>query len=381
MPPSRQLELSLLGGEGAREGAARMAEELALDQLLGNGRAVDLHERPRAAEALVVDVAGHELLARAVLAEDQHPPVGRRRLGDVRAQRVQDRALPHHDPAVLDLLLEGAVLRLQLALAQRVLDHEQRLLEGERLLDEVLRAHAHGLDRGLDGAVAGDDDHRHLGVERADAGQDLEPVHAGQPHVEEEQVVAAVLQRGEGRPPRSPPPPPRSPRRPRMPTRELRTPVSSSTTRIDSRIGMPSYPFYAGSSMTNRAPCGRLSSTRMTPWCSCTMRLHDGEAEPAPPLLGREVRHEQLVARRPAGCRARRRPRPGGRGPASGRTRWRSITVPLLVRGVDRVVDEVDEHALHLVGVEAQRGHVRAQAPLDASRPRTARRRATASAR
>ena len=96
-----------------------------------------------------------------------------------RAQRVQDRALADHHPAVLDLLLEGAVLRLQPALAQRVLDHEQRLLEGERLLHEVLRAHAHGLDRRLDVPVPGDHDHRHLGIERADAGQRLQPVHLG----------------------------------------------------------------------------------------------------------------------------------------------------------------------------------------------------------
>ena len=195
----RELELPLLGRERAREGAARVAEELALDQLLGNGRAVDLHEGAGGAEAQVVDVPRDELLARAVLAEDQHAPVGGSGLRDVGAQRVEDGALPDHDPAMLDLLLEGAVLRLELALAQGVLDHEQRLLEGQRLLDEVLGAHAHGLDRGLDGAVAGDDDHRHFGIERADAGQDLEPVHAGQPHVEEEEVVAAVLQRRERR--------------------------------------------------------------------------------------------------------------------------------------------------------------------------------------
>ena len=59
-----------------------------------------------------------------------------------RAQGVDGRALAHHHPAVLDLLLEGAVLLLQPPLAQRVADDEEDLLEGERLLDEVLGADA-----------------------------------------------------------------------------------------------------------------------------------------------------------------------------------------------------------------------------------------------
>jgi len=41
-----------------------------------DGRAVDLDERSRAPPAQGVDVARHELLARTVLAEDQHAPVG-----------------------------------------------------------------------------------------------------------------------------------------------------------------------------------------------------------------------------------------------------------------------------------------------------------------
>ncbi len=194
-PPVGQLELAFLGGEGAREGAPGMAEELALDELLGDGRAVDLDEGSGRPQALGVDGPRHQLLAGAVLTEDQHPPVAGGRLGDDASEGAEGGALPYHGVALLDLLLEGAVLRLEAPLAERVLDHEQRLLEGERLLDEVLGAHAHRLDRGLDGAVAGDHDHRHLGIEGADAGQGLEPVHLRQPHVEQQQVVAPALQR------------------------------------------------------------------------------------------------------------------------------------------------------------------------------------------
>jgi hypothetical protein len=174
-----------------------MPEQLALDQLLGDGGAVHLDEGAGGAKALVMDVASDELLARSVLPEDEHAPVGRRRLRDVGAQGVDGRALADHHPAVLDLLLEGAVLRLQPALAQRVLDDEEDLLEGQRLLDEVLRAHAHGLDRGLDAPVAGDDHDGNFGVDRADARQRLQPVHLRQPHVEEDEIEPPRLQERE----------------------------------------------------------------------------------------------------------------------------------------------------------------------------------------
>ena len=73
------LELAdlLLGRAGER--ALLVAEELRLDQLLGNRRAVDLHEPLAAAQAVAMDRARDELLADAALALDQHGRVGRRR--------------------------------------------------------------------------------------------------------------------------------------------------------------------------------------------------------------------------------------------------------------------------------------------------------------
>ena len=56
----------------AREGALDMPEELALEQRLAQGVAVDRHERPVLAQAVVVDGAGDQLLARAAFAGDQH---------------------------------------------------------------------------------------------------------------------------------------------------------------------------------------------------------------------------------------------------------------------------------------------------------------------
>src|SRR5205823_1500853 len=73
----RQLEPPDPLCDRAREGAALVAEELALEQTGRNGRAVELHERPLAAPAELVDGAGDQLLARARLAADDHGGVGR----------------------------------------------------------------------------------------------------------------------------------------------------------------------------------------------------------------------------------------------------------------------------------------------------------------
>ena len=76
------LELAdlLLGGAGERP--FLVAEQLRLDQLLGNRRAVHLHEPLAAAQAVAVDRPRDQLLADAALALDQHGRVGRRRAAD-----------------------------------------------------------------------------------------------------------------------------------------------------------------------------------------------------------------------------------------------------------------------------------------------------------
>ena len=56
----------------AGERAARVAEELALEQGLGDGAAVDRDERPRRARGLLVDQPRDPLLARSALAGDEH---------------------------------------------------------------------------------------------------------------------------------------------------------------------------------------------------------------------------------------------------------------------------------------------------------------------
>ena len=64
----RLLEPALASADGAGERAAHVAEQLGLEQRLGNRAAVERDEPLRAARAVVMDGARHDFLARAGLA-------------------------------------------------------------------------------------------------------------------------------------------------------------------------------------------------------------------------------------------------------------------------------------------------------------------------
>ena len=107
-----QLEAADLLADGAGEGALLVAEQLALQQPRGDGRAVELDEGPVPARAQVVQGAGDELLARAGLAADEHRGVG----GGDRLDLLQH---PAQGGALADDLAEvvlGADLLLQVGL-------------------------------------------------------------------------------------------------------------------------------------------------------------------------------------------------------------------------------------------------------------------------
>ena len=97
VPPSASSNLPGLSLVGAGEGAALVAEELGLEQLAGQGGAVDLDEGAlaRAAER-VVDGAGDELLADAGLAPDEDGDVGVGDLIDHLLDGLHARAVLEH---------------------------------------------------------------------------------------------------------------------------------------------------------------------------------------------------------------------------------------------------------------------------------------------
>ncbi|EDM79044.1 hypothetical protein PPSIR1_10590 [Plesiocystis pacifica SIR-1] len=182
------LELADLVGHGARERALDVAEELGLDQVLGDGPAVDRHEGALGPGRAVVDLVGDELLAGARLAGDQHGDVGAGDLVDplVDLDHLGARA---DDRAELDVL--EAVGQLGLLVAQLV--EQGRVLEEERGLGGE---HLQGLELGggeqVDDVVVADVDE----AQELAADQERHAHHARQLQVDDREAVleARVVQ-------------------------------------------------------------------------------------------------------------------------------------------------------------------------------------------
>ncbi len=108
-----QLEAAELALSSTGEGALLVAEELGLEQGLGQGGAVDGDKRPLRARAPHVQRPGEELLAGAALAFEQHGDVGRGGPLDRLHGLPQHRCLaenPRRAAAHRQLLLEEGVL-------------------------------------------------------------------------------------------------------------------------------------------------------------------------------------------------------------------------------------------------------------------------------
>ena len=170
-----------------------MAEQLGFHERSRQRRTVDLDERLRGPRARGVDGVGQETFAGAGLAGEQHGRrlVQRRDLAGTLEHRLHRARLPHQS-------LEADVGRGATAVVGQLLLQETRLAGavGEQLqlfqihglLDVVERAELHRFHGTCDRAVGGQHDHRDHRVERADPLEQIEPAHAGQPHVGEDDI-------------------------------------------------------------------------------------------------------------------------------------------------------------------------------------------------
>ena len=165
-----------------------MSEQFAFDEFAGNGGAVHLHERHRAAGTELVEVTRHEFLAGTVGADDQHAGVGGRHLRDHLANVLHRGGIADHVGAV-HLLLERLVLGGQHHPVSGVLDRDQDAVQVQRLLDEVEGAQLDAVHGGLDVGVAGN--HHHGGVQAHfhEFREHLGAVHPGHLDVAEDDVV------------------------------------------------------------------------------------------------------------------------------------------------------------------------------------------------
>ena len=181
---TRELDLADAPLARTGKGARLMAEDLALEHALGQGRAVDCHELPVAA-AGGMQCPGQDLLAGAGFAVDQHIGLGRADCRDHAPDLLDRRAVAEQEDRLLlqHLLLEAPVLEHQPAQTETAPHHVGEAVGGKRLLDEIVGALAHRLHRHRDATMAGHEDHRNLAVAPEHLGQAGQAVHARQAHV------------------------------------------------------------------------------------------------------------------------------------------------------------------------------------------------------
>jgi hypothetical protein len=172
-----------------------MAEQLALQKLLGERRAVQTDERAGGPAGIEMDRPRDQLLADAALAPDEHRGV---RGGHARHQR-QDLLHPAalaDDPLQAvpldELSLKLADLAFQVRLLGHSIDTNKEFLQVERLGKVIGGSVLHGLDRGLDGAVGRHQDERDFGVHRLDPLEEVGAGHAGHPAIAQNQVHLSV---------------------------------------------------------------------------------------------------------------------------------------------------------------------------------------------
>jgi hypothetical protein len=160
-----------------------VAEQLGLEQRLGDGGAIDGDKRRVRARTQGVQAAREQLLAGTALALQQHGRVGGR--GTVEVQQhlpqagvVADDA--RRTAALGELLLEQDVFGQHSPLRDRPLDHQQQVIGIDWLGQEIHRPFAHGGDRVLDAAVGGHHDHLELRVELLGSPQHAKAIAVGQ---------------------------------------------------------------------------------------------------------------------------------------------------------------------------------------------------------
>src|SRR3954468_24613893 len=153
-----QLEPPLALGRRAGERTLLMTEQLALEQRLGQRRAMDGHEWPGPVSGgRLMDRLGDLLLSRPRFSLDQDGGRGLRDVPDefenVEHARTLTEDVPERVP-LADLGPEGGQFVLQGPLAQGALDQQAEMLRVGRLGQEIVGTHPHRLHGFINTAMA-----------------------------------------------------------------------------------------------------------------------------------------------------------------------------------------------------------------------------------
>ncbi len=192
--PASHLEPAGLLAVGAAEGPLLVAEQLAVDERLGQGADARGDERPRPAGAGVVQGPGDQLLARAALPLDHHGDIGVGDLGDLaeqlghrgaRADDLGQRAAAGEGQAIA----QPDVLLSQPVVLERVTNLNPQRAQVHRLGDVIVGAQPHRLHGGLDRPMRRDHDQHRRRPLVLDVADQVQPRELpGHPQVLEDQV-------------------------------------------------------------------------------------------------------------------------------------------------------------------------------------------------
>ena len=187
------LELAGRALHGAGEGAALVAEQLALDQLARDRRHVERHERSFATLAVVVQRARHQLLAGARFARDHDREVGRHQPGQRAVDLLHGRRTADQRQALALLRRLRSALHRRRRRRQRAVHDRDQLVQVERLGQIFEGAALGGAHRGEQRRLRAHDDDAQIGPELADARHEVEAVLVGHHHVGDDELALAFL--------------------------------------------------------------------------------------------------------------------------------------------------------------------------------------------
>ncbi len=177
-----------------------MAEQLGIEQRLGQGSAVERDEGGFGPLAGGVDGLGEDLLAGAGLAVDHHRHACARGLRGDRERAAEIGARPDdflESQWSTKLFGERAQFALRTAGRHDAVERFEQPVGRDRFLDEVARPGAHRADRDLDPVAHRDDDERQRGAPAAQLGDEFGDVHARRALIDEHRVERHAFLRAE----------------------------------------------------------------------------------------------------------------------------------------------------------------------------------------
>jgi len=191
----------MLVGPGERSFA--VAEEFAFHEVFRQGAAIHRHQRRGSPAALFVDRPGHEFLAGAGFAMDQHRGRAPGHAGDESPYPLQCGRRAHevrHPLGPADTAFEGPQAGGEFPFLSHPLQHGLDVGEFARLRQVVEHSLPNGGDRALHRRLAGDDHGLTVGRGLPQPGDDVQAARPRHVEVDDHAVVGGAIERRDRRP-------------------------------------------------------------------------------------------------------------------------------------------------------------------------------------